>query len=205
MIALAAITLSLQIARTTLDPLDGVNIEVAVHNTRSTPETVTFPQPQEYAIDVLRGTKVIFSTLRPEPPGVTFPPHARTLPPGPSVLVVYIWNALADDGGAPGAGTYTVRARLLGEHVEAQAQTTIRFTEPTPVSALAKLKLGDEVTIAGRLDAGKTVLSDSTGSITLGHRLSAAPDAPICVRGYVTKRLDGSRGFYVERWAPLEL
>ena len=204
MIALAAVTLTMQIARTTLDALDGVSIELAAHNASAQPVTITFAHPEEYEIDVLRGSTVIWSTLRPMQPGATFPPHKRTIPPGPSVLVVYVWNTIENDGTVPGGGTYTVRARLLGDGVTPATQTTIRFAMPTPVSALAKLKAGEEVTIAGRLDDAKMQLSDSTGTIALGRKLPTAPNAPIAVRGYVTLKTDGTRSFYVERWAPIE-
>ncbi len=205
MIALAAITLSLQIARTTLDALDGVSIEVAAHNSSRHPVDVSFPQPSEYEIDILKGSRVIFSTLRPLPSNVKFPPHTRALQPGPSVLVVYIWNTIESDGTTPAAGTYTVRARLLGARVTPAATTTIRFAAPTPIIALPKLKPSDEVTIAGRLDLTKQHITDSTGTIALGRKLATAPNAPIAVRGYLTKNpTDGSPMFFVERWAPLE-
>lgn len=204
MIAFAAVTLTMQIARTTLDALDGVSIELAAHNASAKPATITFAHPEEYAIDVLHGSTVVWSTLRPIRAGVTFPPHVRTIPPGPSVLVVYVWNTIENDGATPSGGTYTVRARLLGEGVSPTAQTTIRFAMPTPISALAELKPGDEVTIAGRLDDDKLLLRDSTGAIALGRKLPNAPNAPIAVRGYVTLKTDGTRTFYVERWAPIE-
>ncbi len=199
---LAAITLSLQITRSTLDVLDGVNVEVAAHNTGNAPVSLRFSRPEEYEIDVLRGTHVIFSTLRPLPANITFPPHRRTLQPGPTVLAIYDWNTIENDGSTPRAGTYTVRATLLAEGSSPQAQTMVRFVAPTPIVALAKLKPGDEVTIAGTLDAAKQELTDETGSVALGRKLAAAPGATIAVRGYIMKRPDGSSLFYVERWAP---
>ena len=205
MIALAAVTLSLQIARTTLDALDGVSIEVAAHNPSPHPVDVTFTQPSEYEIDILKGSRVVFTTLRALPSSVTFPPHTRALQPGPSVLVVYIWNTIESDGTTPGGGSYTVRARLLGKGVTPVASTTIRFAAPTPIIALPKLKPSDEVTIAGRLDLTKAQITDSTGTVALGRKLATAPDAPIAVRGYLTKNpVNGAPMFFVERWAPLE-
>lgn len=205
MIALAAITLSLQLQRSSFDLLDGVDIEVAAHNSASSPVTLKFPKPAEYEIDIVRGNDVIWTSLSPPPPGAIFPPHQRNLMPGPTVLVVYIWNTIAADGSTPGPGDYTIRARLLGDGATAQATAPLHFINPVPVSALLKLKAGDELTIAGHLDVNKQVLTDASGSIKLMKRLLAAPpDAVVAVRGYVTTMPDRTQGFYVERWAVMK-
>lgn len=202
MIALAAITLSLQLQRTSFDLLDGVDIEVAVHNTAKTPAAVTFPQPAEYEIDILRGDTTLWSNKQQYPPGVTFPPHKRQLFPGPTILAVYIWNAIASDGSTPGPGEYTVRARLLGTPGGADASTMMKFISPVPVSALEKLKLGEVVTIAGHLDGTKGMLTDATGTVPLMKRLvTVAPDAVVAVRGYLTTEPDRTHAFFVQRWA----
>ncbi len=198
----AAITLSLQLQRTSLDLLDGLNIELVAHNSSEAPADVRFPIPAEYAIDVLRDGTLVWTSL---PSGSqhagSIPPHTKRLPAGPTVLAIYIWNEETLDGRSPAPGAYIVRARLLGD-VAAQASTTLKFIAPTPVSALAALHIGDEVTISGRIGADKETLTDSTGTITLTKKLLGAPsDAPVVVRGYVAESLAKTRVFFVERWA----
>lgn len=202
MIGLAAITLSLQLQRTSFDLLDGVSIEVAVHNSSKTTATVTFPKPAEYQIDIERGTTVLWTTVTDAPPGVTYPPHQKPFAPGPTILVVYIWNGVANDGTVPAAGEYTVRARLLGSNADQSASTTVRFASPTPVSALEKLKLGDVVTIAGRLNPVTGTITDDTGSVTIMRKLAnVPPDAILAVRGYLTELPNHSHAFFIQRWA----
>ena len=79
----------------------------------------------------------------------------------------------------------------------------VRFINTVPVAAVEKLKEGDEVTISGTLDAEKNHLTDQTGTIALMRKLTAAPAATIAVRGYLTTASDRTKGFFVERWAPL--
>ena len=204
MLALAALTLSLQLQQNSFDLLDGVSIEIATHNSASTPMSVTFQHPAEYEIDVLRGDTVIWSNSTSAPLGATFPPHTRGFRPGPSVLVVYIWNAITSDGTTPVPGTYTVRAHLLGEGVTPTASASFHFINPVPVAAVDKLKVGDTVTIAGMLDASKGFLTDASGTLRLGRRLLTAPNALIAVRGYLVLEPDRTYAFFVQRWAPLE-
>lgn len=201
---IAAVTLSLQLQRTSLDLLDGLNIEVAAHNSSALPVDVRFKAPAEYAIDVLRGDDVIWTSAPESKIPVAVPPHVKRLLPGPSVLAVYIWNEETTDGASVLAGDYTVRARLLGDGVEPQARVRVHFIAPTPVSALAALHVGDEVTIAGRYDGALATISDTSGSVQLTKKLIGAPsDAPIAVRGYVTVLADRSRVFFVSRWAKM--
>ncbi len=200
---LGAITLSLQLQRTTYDLLDALSIEVAAHNTGKAPVSVRFPAPPEYRIDVLRNGNVIWSSMTDTAPATAIPPHAKMLMPGPTVLAVYVWNETAKDGASIVPGDYTIRARLLGETASPQAAMHVRFAAPTAVSALAALHAGDQVTIAGRLDSTRASLTDSSGTIALAKRLLGAPDVPVAIRGYVTMLPDKTRAFYVERWAPL--
>jgi len=201
-IAFAAITLSLALQRTSFDLLDGVAIEVAVHNSAKLPATATFSQPGEYEIDILRGETLLWSNKQQYPPNVTFPAHKKQFLPGPTILAVYIWNAIEADGSTPGPGEYTVRARLLSTPGTADASTTVKFISPVPVSALEKLKLGEEVTIAGHLDGTKGMLTDATGTVPLMKRLAtAAPDDVVAVRGYLTTLPNRTHAFFVERWA----
>jgi len=199
----AALTLSLQLQRSTFDILDAVNIEVVAHNSGKAPVSATFPAPAEYEIDLLRGSEVVWTTLRPLAPGAHFPAHGRSFMPGPSVLTVYIWNGLAGGGTALPPGEYTLRARMLTSGTQAEATLPVRFINTVPVAAVEKLKDGDEVTISGTLDAGKNHLTDQSGTIALMRKLTAAPAATIAVRGYLTTASDRTKGFFVERWAPL--
>ncbi|HUN29109.1 MAG TPA: hypothetical protein VMV65_04855 [Alphaproteobacteria bacterium] len=204
MLALAALTLSLQLRQTSFDLLDGVSIEVAVHNSARSPVVVKFAQPIEYEIDVLRGNDVIWKTSTDVPVEATFPPHPHEFVPGPSVLVVYIWNGTESDGSSPSPGTYTVRARLLGQGITPEAEAKVRFFDPVPVVALDHLKQGDTVTIAGTLDPTKGILTDSTGTIPLARRLLNAPAGTVAVRGYLLRRVGRPNVFFVQRWAPMQ-
>jgi hypothetical protein len=200
----AALTLSLQLQQTSFDLLDGVSIALAAHNSSSAPAIVKFSKPGEYEIQVLRGSDVIWTNQTVAPESTNFPVHTRKFVAGPSVLVVYIWNALEADGTSPGPGTYTVRARLLGEGVTPEATAKLRFTDPFPASGLGTLKEGAVVTIAGTLDATKQILSDSSGTVTLAKRLPTAPEGSIAVRGYLLHRAGRPDVFYVQRWAPMQ-
>jgi hypothetical protein len=202
MIGLAAITLSLQLQRSSFDLLDGVDIEVAVHNSSKVPAAVTFPKPAEYQIDIERAGTVLWSTNADAPPGTNYPPHQKQFSPGPTILVVYIWNGIVKDGTVPGPGDYTVRARLLGTNATQSASTTVRFALPTPVSALEKLKMGDVVTIAGHFNPVTGTVVDDTGSVALMRKLTfVPPDAVVAVRGYLTALPNGTHAFFVQRWA----
>jgi hypothetical protein len=203
-LALAALTLSLQLQQSSFDLLDGVSIEVAAHNSAAAPVAVKFARPEEYEIQVLHGDQVVWTNETVSPQSTTFPVHARQFVPGPSVLVVYIWNGVASDGSSPGPGTYTVRVRLLGMGVTPEATAKLRFMDPVPVTALDKLKQGNTVTIAGTLDPTKGILTDSTGTIPLGRRLLTAPDGPVAVRGYYLRRVGRPSVFFVQRWAPMQ-
>ncbi|HEV7179686.1 MAG TPA: hypothetical protein VGN11_07435, partial [Candidatus Baltobacteraceae bacterium] len=118
---LAAITLSVQLQRTSFDLLDGLNITVAAHNSGKAPAALRFPSPAEYAIDVLRGDDVVWtSQLPPSDHDLGIPAHAKTLMPGPTVLAVYIWNETTKDGASITPGDYTIRVRLLADDIKSQ-------------------------------------------------------------------------------------
>lgn len=200
---LAALTLSLQLQQTSFDLLDGVSIEVAAHNSGTAPVTVQFARPSEYAIDVLHDGRVIWSNANVAPLETSFPVHTRKFVPGPSVLVIYVWNGLENDGFAPDAGDYTVQARLLGINAHPEATATLHFAQPTPIVALEKIKRGDIVTIAGTLDLTKTLLSDASGAVELARPLLQAPIGRIAIRGYLVRRPDRTQVFFIQRWAQL--
>lgn len=204
MLALAALTLSLHIGQTSFDVLDGVAIEVAVHNTGDRPADVAFVKPAEYEIDVVRNGTVLWSNDVRLPPGTTFPQHHRSFMPGPTVLVVYVWNGVQSDGSAPAPGNYTVTARLLGAHASPSASAPLHLAEPVPVDALPHLKRGDVVTIAGTLDATKQFLTDASGTVRLARRIPTAPNGTIAVRGYWTTLPGRFDAFYIQRWAPMQ-
>lgn len=202
MILAAALTLTLQLERTSFDLLDGVSIEVVAHNTGSKPIPVVFPKPAEYEISITKDGQEVWSSHSADPVGATIPAHMHALMPGPNVLTVYIWNAIENDGSTPGPGEYVVHAKLMGESIHPEASLPIRFINPVPISALAKLKVGDEITIAGTLDASKQILTDATGSIPLMKRVPLT--GIVAVRGFITERPDHTRALYVKRWAKMQ-
>ena len=199
---LAAISLSLQLQRASFDLLDGVNIQLAVHNTSKSPASVNFKEPTEYSIEVLRDGSVMWSSSPARSP-VAEHGHTKQFMPGPTVLAIYVWNEISSDGTTPAPGEYTIRARLLGESASPQASTRIRFVAPIPINALGAFRQGEEITIAGSLENDEQELYDAGGSVKLSRRLVNASDTQIAVRGYVIILPDKSREFFVERWAPL--
>lgn len=202
MIALAALTLSLHLQRSSFDMLDGVDIAIAVHNTDRAPENVIFPKATEYQIEIYRGKDLLWTSQSSDPVGTALPAHTRQFLPGPTTLAIYIWNGVESDASTPAPGTYTIRAKLLGSNASPTASAEVRFGDSTPVSALAQLRQGDVVTIAGTLDATRGLLTDSTGTVTLERKLLRAPaNATIAVRGFLTTRPDRTRAFFVQRWA----
>jgi hypothetical protein len=199
---LAAITLSLQLQRTSFDLLDGVDVDIAVHNSSQSSAVVSFAKPDEYELDVYRGNERLWSNLSTGGIPLDVPAHKRQFQTGPTILAIYIWNAIATDGSTPAPGEYTIRARLLGDGISPTASLPVRFINPVPVSALEKLTQGDIVTIAGTLDVAKGVLTDTSGTVTLMRKLLTAPaGATVAVRGYLTTQPDRTRAFYVLRWA----
>ena len=198
--AAAALTMTLQLERTSFDLLDGVSIEVVTHNASDKPISEMFAKPAEYEITIEKkdGT-VLWTSQTATPPGAAVPPHMRALMPGPTVLTVYIWNTIASDDSTPGPGVYTVRAKLLGKTDQPEAKLDFRFINPVPISALAKLKDGDELTVAGTLDEAQQQLTDATGSVTLMKKIPMK--GTIAVRGFIVERPDHTRVFFVKRWA----
>lgn len=200
MILAAALSLSLQLVRTSFDMLDGVSVEVIVHNPQTHPVTATFPAPSEYELDLTDGKKQLWTTLQAPPPGAHFPAHTHVFMPGPTVLAIYVWNGVLADGSVPAPGTYRFRARLLDVSAPPEAFASVHFIKPVPVSALAKLKLGDEVTIAGTLAGDSMHLTDSTGTVALMRKLANAAKGTVVIRGYIVERPDHTRAFYIKRW-----
>ncbi|HTX58769.1 MAG TPA: hypothetical protein VMH02_03755 [Verrucomicrobiae bacterium] len=199
----APLALTVHLVRTSFDLLDSVGIEVVVHNPSGSLRTLQFAQPTEYAIEILRGNDVLWSSLPPTPPpNVTFPPHSHSFGPGPTTLVVYDWNALTSKGRAPLPGKYAVRARLLSGNAPS-ASVTFSFDAPLPIAGIAKLKRGQEVTVSGRLDPTHRIFTDTSASVKLERGLPYAPvDTPLVIRGYPVDHLDGTRTLAPERWAP---
>lgn len=202
--AKAPVSISAHVDRTSFDLLDVLSVRIATHNPSNASAMLRFPGPREYMLDVMRGDTVVYSTTPASPaPATAGPPHGHAFAPGPAMLGTFEWNELASDGSSPLPGRYTIRVRLLCEGTQPVTIEPVTFVEPAPVSAIAKLRAGDAVTIAGRLDPTLQTLTDATGSIRLSHRLLGAPDAPVAVRGYITVQSDTSRTIAVTRWAPL--
>lgn len=202
MLTLAALTISLSLQRTSFDLLDGVDVDVAIHNSSKSPATISFAQPAEYELEVDRNGERVWTSNPAQALPQKFPAHKRDFLPGPTVLVIYIWNAIESDGSTPAPGEYTIRARLLGDGVTPSASIPLHFANPVPTSALDKLTSGDVVTIAGTLDASKGILTDASGSVVLLKRLTTAPaGATVAVRGYLVLRPDRTHAFFVQRWA----
>ena len=84
---------TVEVQRTSFDLLDSLPIDVVAHNPSSTVRTCKFPQPSEYAIEVVGGEKTMWTSLPPSPPpGIVFGTHERAFVPGPTTVVVYEWN-----------------------------------------------------------------------------------------------------------------
>lgn len=202
--AAAPVNVTVQVDRSSFDLLDTVAIRIAADNPGRQPATVRFSAPTEYAVEILRGSTIIWNSVVPPPsPQPSLPGHTRALNPGATTIALYDWDGLLRDGTTPQPGTYTVRVRLLADPGLPAASTSVRFIAPLPISAIAKLPLGSAVTVGGRLDATLGTLSDATGSVLLSRRLLKAPDAPIVIRGFVSSRPDGTRMLSLTRWAAL--
>jgi hypothetical protein len=200
------IGLTVSTQRSSFDLLDSVAVSVVVHNPTSNLQLLRFPAPQEDLTEVLdrNGGVIWTSQAAPVPHGVVFPPHRRAFTPGGTTVIVRDWNETASNGWSPLPGTYVVRARLLSEGVQPVGTTTVAFSAPLPPGSLPKLHAGEAVTLGGRLDPSRGILSDADGSALLSRRLIAAPAGrTIVVRGYANDARDGTRTFVVTRWAPL--
>ena len=202
----AVLSVKLVVQRSSLDLLDTLPIAVVVQNSSSTPQTLRFLAPAEYAIELhAPGGALVWSTPAAAAPNApAFPAHTRTFAPGSTTLAVYDWNQLLADGMSPPPGTYALRVRIASDGPLAESSTRVTFAPPISPSSVSALRAGQDFTLAGTLDAQHAVLSDARGSATLSHRLLAAPaGVPILVRGFVAVLPGGSRVFNVERWAVL--
>lgn len=202
----AVLSVKLVVQRSSLDLLDTLPIAVVVQNPTSTPQSLRFIQPAEYAIELHAsdGTLMWSSPGGAAPVGPAFPAHSRTFAPGSTTLAVYDWNQLLADGMSPPAGTYVLRVRITSDKPLAENTVRVTFAPPISPSSMSALRMGQDFTLTGTLDAQHAVLSDARGSATLSHRLLAAPaGAPILIRGFVAVLAGGSRVFNVERWALL--
>lgn len=195
----AAPRLELQVARTSFDPLDAIDITVRVRNDRSTPIVIRFGQTAEYGLAISRDGDRDDRWSSPATTGGA--PHARTFARGYTTLVTYEWNGTLADGTAPAPGAYTLHGALLDDGARSSASVRIRIDAPLPVSALAKTG-AQVVTVAGTLDADGMTLHDATGDIRLARRIPrVAPGTTVDVRGSIAVQPDGAKAFTVERWA----
>ncbi|HEY1976959.1 MAG TPA: hypothetical protein VGG89_10460 [Candidatus Baltobacteraceae bacterium] len=200
------LTVKLVVQRSSLDLLDTLPIAVVVQNPTSTPQSLRFIQPAEYAIELRAsdGTLMWSSPGSARPVAPAFPAHSRTFAPGSTTLAVYDWNQLLGNGSSPPYGTYTLRARLIGDAPVPESSVRVTFVPPLSPSTLPALRAGEDFTLVGRLDEQRAILTDEHGSATLSHRLLAAPSGTLMlVRGFVAVLPGGSRVFNVERWAVL--
>ncbi len=203
------LSVKLVVQRSSLDLLDSLPIAVVVQNSASTPQTLHFTQPAEYAIE-LRAADGSLIWTSPGAAGTAdvpaYPEHARMFAPGSTTLAVYDWNALLSNGNSPPPGGYTLRVRLIVDKPLAGNSIHVTFAPPISPSSLAALHPGQDFTLAGTLDAQHAALSDPRGSAPLSRRLVAAPVGTIIlVRGFAAVLAGGSRVFTVERWAMLNV
>jgi len=195
--------IALSVRQTTYDPLDAVDITLFVRNGDAKPYVAHFAQTGEYTIWL--GTDAPDERELWRAPAGAGAAHARTFLPGTTTLVTYEWNGVLADGSAPAAGDYALRAALpLAGSATAAAAMRLRIVAPLPVSGLA-LTGTRVVTISGTLDAAGATLTDASGSVALARRIRNAPaGATIDVRGAMAQQPDGTRAFFIERWAPVE-
>lgn len=207
LILAVVLSVKLVVQRSSLDLLDSLPIAVVVQNTGPTPQTLHFPQPAEYAIELRAPDGSVLWTspgAAPPPNRPAFPAHARAFAPGSTTLAVYDWNGLLANNNSPSAGSYTLRVRLIVDKPLPESTLRVTFVPPISPSSLAALHPGEDFTLEGTLDAQHAVLSDARGSAPLSRRLLAAPaGTPIAVRGFAAVLVGGSRVFTVERWAVL--
>jgi len=196
----ARLELSVHVTRTSFDLLDALAISVAVDNPNG-PQSLRFPSSAEYVIEVARGSHVLWTS--PTPGGETTP-HSRPFPSGLTPLGTFEWSAVLRDGSSPSPGDYTITARLLADHTQPSASARVRFIAPLPITAIAHLKPGDEITVGGTVDASLQLLTDATGHVALSRRLTGAANTPVVVRGSIATRPDGSRYLDVARWATVQ-
>ncbi|MGC8484285.1 MAG: hypothetical protein ACP5O6_01425 [Candidatus Baltobacteraceae bacterium] len=200
------LSLSLRFARTSFDLLDPIGIQLIIDNPGNRRRDVAFATPNEYALAIFRGGKELWhsaavSTTNAAAPGKT---HTRNIPPGASVFVTYVWNALDARGKSPTQGRYSVVATFAGIDARLQATRMLRFIAPLAPNSVAHLPVGSVATIAGRLDPDRDSISAGGYSLQLSRIVRGiAAGRCIVVRGQVTA-LRGVRGFAVSRSAPLQ-
>ncbi len=198
--------LSLRFARTSFDLLDPVGIQLIVDNPGDRRRVVAFATPNEYALAIYRGRSEIWhsaavSTESSPPLGKT---HVRNIPPGASVFVTYVWNALDARNTSPAQGRYRVVATFAGVGTHLRATRMLRFIAPLQPNSVARLPVGSVATIAGRLDPDRDSISSAGYSLRLSRIVrGVVAGRCIVVRGQVTA-LRGVRGFAVSRSALLQ-
>ncbi len=200
------LALSLRFARTSFDLLDPVGIQLIVDNPSDRRRDVAFATPNEYALAIYRGRKEIWHSAAVSTTGSATPgkSHARNIPPGASVFVTYVWNALDARGESPAQGRYRVIATFAGIDTHLQATRMLRFIAPLEPNSVARLPIGSVATIAGRLETDRDSISAGGYTLRLSRIVRGiAAGRCIVVRGQVTA-LRGVRGFDVSRSAPLQ-
>ena len=200
------LALSLRFARTSFDLLDPVGIQLIIDNPGNRRRDVAFATPNEYTLAIYRGRKELWHSAAVSTTNATTSgkSHARNIPPGASVFVTYVWNALDARGESPAQGRYRVVATFAGIGARLQATRMLRFIAPLGANSVAHLPVDSVATIAGRLDADRDSISTDGYTLRLSRIVRGiAAGRCIVVRGQVTA-LRGVRGFDVSRSAPLQ-
>lgn len=195
------IALTARIDRDSYDLLAPVAFTVGVDVRGRRPIAVRFPSSSEYEIRIERGSAVLWDSATGAPPVRI--PHERSFRPSVTILGTFVWNGLTRDGEAPAPGTYTVRVQLAGTPRPQPLVLPLRIIAPLPITALAKIPPGYDVTIAGKTNASGTVLTDGHASVTLEHPLGLRPctDCTYVVRGVVEHDRTGALRFDPLRYA----
>lgn len=201
-----AITLRVQVARATLDPLDSISFRLVLDNRTDDRYPLRFSSPNEERLSLRRDGKVVWHSIRVYRTGTKMPGHVRSLLPGTTTLLTYIWNGILDDGTAPRRGEYELRARVLAEHLHLLATQAVRFTQPLPLAALTRIHSGVAVTVTGILSLDAQHLTDASGEIPLVRKLlvRVRPGDTVTARGYVVRE-NHKLSFSVESVAPSRL
>ncbi|MDQ2681398.1 MAG: BsuPI-related putative proteinase inhibitor [Candidatus Eremiobacteraeota bacterium] len=199
--AVNPLSLRIELSRHSLDLLDVLTASIIVQNTSAKTVRASFPNTDTYDIELIRDDKVVWSYDRTHNPIAI--KRVLYFSPGRTVLVRHDWNQTLLDGRSIAPGLYLLRVSLRDDTHRPQAQTSVRFAQPLPVSALAKIAPTDEVTVEGRLVASTLgmKLVDSSGKIALSHAIATTqPGGTFIVRGYVQSSADGAT-FTIDRWA----
>ncbi|MBV8245803.1 MAG: hypothetical protein JOZ38_07770 [Candidatus Eremiobacteraeota bacterium] len=200
--ATSPLSMYVEVKRATLDLLEPVNITLTVHNASKRAINAVFSTTDTYDIRVSSPTG---ADLWDWAATHTAPPVERHVlfPPGNTTLVTQVWDGLLPDRRSLAPGMYTLHATLADENYRPTVSTSLPFSPPVPISYAKTQALDASVTVGGTLAPSGTVVEvvDSSGTITLDHRIATNNAAGrFVVRGYLTK-LNGNLILTIDRWA----